>query len=132
VRIPQVPFPIVPTGGDDGGDAETAAAAAADDAVRIIEIGVGPHIEPQMLATTESPYTEPCLVLGAEGSLDVQHILAHTAITASNTLIISPIMFFCSCRYQIIILYIDIRIHHLNGREDIERSTYAWEPNTAV
>ena len=43
-----------------------------------------------LLATTESTYTEPCLVLGAVGSLDAQHILARTSNTASNThLIIS-------------------------------------------
>lgn len=46
-----------------------------------------------LLATTESTYTEPCLVLRAVGSLDAQHILARTSNTASNTqhLIISLI-----------------------------------------
>lgn len=45
-----------------------------------------------LLATTESTYIEPCLVLGAVGSLDAQHILARTSNTASNThLIISLI-----------------------------------------
>lgn len=38
-----------------------------------------------LLATTESTYTEPCLVLRAVGSLDAQHILARTSNTASNT-----------------------------------------------
>lgn len=38
-----------------------------------------------LLATAESTYTEPCLVLGAVCSLDAQHILARTFNTASNT-----------------------------------------------